>query len=154
LRYLLVDRIVELERGQRAVGLKNVTLSEDFLADHFPERPIMPGVLIAEAMVQLADWVIRESTDFRKIGLVAGFARLKCRQFVEPGDQLRLDVEILSRTDAQANVRGKAFCENRLVAAADFTLDIQPIEQFLPRQEAARTYALLCCRDGNGSLNG
>jgi 3-hydroxyacyl-[acyl-carrier-protein] dehydratase len=143
MRFLLVDRIIELERGRYARGIKNVTMSEDFLAEHFPERPIMPGILIAESLVQLADWVVRESTDFEQAGLAVTFERLKFRQFVQPGDQLQLEVDFIGHGSDRRQVKGKAVCEGQLVAAADFTLSVQPLEALLPRDEAARQYRLL-----------
>ena len=120
-----MDRIVELERGRRATGIKNVTLSEDFLADHFPEQPVMPGVMIAEAMAQLADWVVRESSDFRCVGVVSSYDRLRFRNFVVPGDQLRLEVEITGQDASQATVKGKAYRENQVVTSAEFTLALR-----------------------------
>lgn len=123
-----MDRIVELERGRRATGIKNVTLSEDFLADHFPEQPVMPGVMIAEAMAQLADWVVRESSDFRCVGVVSSYDRLRFRNFVVPGDQLRLEVEITGQDASQATVKGKAYRENQVVTSAEFTLALREAE--------------------------
>lgn len=143
MRFLLVDRILELERGKRATGIKNVTLSEDFLADHFPETPIMPGVLITESLVQLADWVIRESTDFKQMGLAIAFERLKFRRLVRPGDQLHLEVEITSQEGNEAVVKGRAFCGGELVTAVGFTLDLQPIESVLAPEEARRLYRMI-----------
>jgi 3-hydroxyacyl-[acyl-carrier-protein] dehydratase len=142
-RFLLVDRILELERGKRALGIKNVTLSEDFLAYHFPEMPIMPGMLITESLVQLADWVIRESADFRQMGLATAFERLKFRQIVRPGDQLRLEVEIVRRDDQEAAVRGQASCDGKLVAAAHFTLGLHPVEPWLTTDDARRLYRMI-----------
>jgi len=123
-----VDRIVELERGRRATGIKNVTLSEDFLADHFPEQPVMPGVMIAEAMAQLADWVVREGSDFRCVGVVSSYDRLRFRNFVVPGDQLRLEVEITGQDASEATVKGKAYRENQVVTSAEFTLALREAE--------------------------
>jgi 3-hydroxyacyl-[acyl-carrier-protein] dehydratase len=135
-RFLLVDRIIELERGRRATGIKNVTLSEDFLADHFPEQPVMPGVMIAEAMAQLADWVVRESSDFRCIGVVSSYDRLRFRNFVVPGDQLRLEVEITGQDASEATVKGKAYRENQVVTSAEFTLALREAEPATVAQSA------------------
>jgi len=133
-RFLLVDRIVELERGRRATGIKNVTLSEDFLADHFPEQPVMPGVMIAEAMAQLADWVVREASDFRCMGVVSSYDRLRFRNFVVPGDQLRLEVEITGQDASQATVKGKAYREGQVVTSAEFTLALREAEPAMVAQ--------------------
>lgn len=151
MRFLLVDRILEMESGKRAVGIKNVTLSEDFLTYHFPEMPIMPGMLIAEALVQLSDWLVRETTDFQAMGIATAFERMRFRHLVRPGDQLRLEVEILSRTETEAAVKGKAFCEGTSVATVDFTLGLQPIDPYLTSDEARRLYRLILApaRRGN-----
>ncbi|MDQ5822892.1 MAG: beta-hydroxyacyl-ACP dehydratase [Chloroflexota bacterium] len=140
MRFLLVDSILELKSGQAAVGVKNVTMSEDFLALHFPNFPVMPGTLIAEALVQLADWVIRESTAFQQMGTVVAFEQLKFRQMVRPGDQLRLSVNILERDDSAAKVQGKAVCGEVAVAAARFTLALQPLEPLLAPEDARKLF--------------
>ncbi len=143
MRFLLVDRILELESGKRATGVKNITMSEDFLAYHFPEMPIMPGVLIVESLVQLADWIIRERSDFQQMGFATAFDRIKFRRLVRPGDQLHLEVEILSWEDNQVAARGKVFCGDRLVTAVDFTLGLRPLEPLLASTEARRLYRLM-----------
>jgi len=144
LRFLLVDRILELETGKRAVAIKNVTLSEDFFAHHFPEDPIMPGMLITESLVQLADWVIRECSEFREMGLASSFERLQFRRFVRPGDQLHLEVEIVNRTAGRAAIKGKASCDGSVVAVGDFNLAVHPIEAWLSADDARRLYRLIC----------
>lgn len=143
MRFLLVDRILELERGKRASGVKNVTMSEEFLAYHFPDMPIMPGVLIVEALVQLADWLIREHSDFTRIGLPIAFDRLKFRHLVRPGDQLLLEVAIVSQDEEQAAVHGTAACNGKTMATANFSLRLLPIDCFLSSEEARRMYRVL-----------
>jgi 3-hydroxyacyl-[acyl-carrier-protein] dehydratase len=152
-RYLLVDRIVELERGRRATGIKNVTMSEDFLTDHFPEQPVMPGVLIAESLVQLADWVVRESSGFQCIGLASSFERLRFRHFVLPGDQLRLEVEILSQEGAQATVKGKAYRGDQLVTSAEFTLGLHSAAEHVSAEESRHQFEIIR-PGGNGVVPG
>lgn len=154
MRFLLVDRIIELERGRRAIGIKNVTMSEDFLAHHFPEMPIMPGMLISEALVQLADWVIRESTDFQQMGLAVAFERLKFRRLVRPGDQLRLEVELLSREGDAVTVKGRASCGDAVVAAADFTIGLQPLATAMTPDEARRLYQVIAPPLGGRGTDG
>src|SRR6266849_4316503 len=122
MRFLLVDRITEIESGKRAVGVKNVTLSEDFFTHHFPNHPIMPGALITECLVQLADWLLRESTGFESIGTPASFDSLKFYKMVRPGDQLKLEVELTSRENGTCAMSGKARCEDETVAAGRFTM--------------------------------
>jgi 3-hydroxymyristoyl/3-hydroxydecanoyl-(acyl carrier protein) dehydratase len=118
-------------------------MSEDVLAYHCPDAPIMPGMLIVEALVQLADWVIRESTDFQQMGLAIAFERLKFRRLVRPGDQLHLEVEIIARDENQATVKGRASCDGRPVTAANFTLGLQAVDPMLTPEDARRHYRII-----------
>src|SRR5918992_91048 len=95
--FLFVDRIIELERYKRAVGLKNVTANEPFFMGHFPERPVMPGVLILEAMAQVAGVLAFYSLGGRRdyIPLFTGIDKARFRTPVVPGDQLRMELEVL-----------------------------------------------------------
>jgi 3-hydroxyacyl-[acyl-carrier-protein] dehydratase len=142
-RFLLVDAIVEIEPGVRATGLKNVTMSEDFLADHFPHRPIMPGVMIIEGLVQLADWLIRHDSDFTKIGLASGFDRIKFRRVVRPGDRIRLEVEVMERGEEEVRLKGRASTEVALAASANLTLALHPIEDYIDPHSARHHFGLL-----------
>jgi len=118
--FLLVDRIIEMEPRKRVVGLKNVTMNEAFFMGHFPGYPIMPGVLIVEAMAQtggvlvLSDVPDRE----RKLVLFAGIEEAKFRQPVVPGDQLRLELEVLRLRKTVVKMRAQATVDGRLVAEA------------------------------------
>ena len=143
MRFLLVDRITELDRGKRAAGVKNVTLSEDFFTHHFPFHPIMPGALITECLVQLADWLIRESLDFESIATPASFDSLKFYRLVRPGDQLKLEVTMVGRDDNQCDIRGEARCENEKVAVGRFTMTIRPAGDFQPPDEARKFYKMI-----------
>jgi 3-hydroxyacyl-[acyl-carrier-protein] dehydratase len=142
-RFLLVDSILELETGARAVGLKNISMSEDFLADHFPDRPIMPGVLIVESLVQLADWVIRDASDFDKIGMATGFDRIKFRRVARPGDQLRLEVGLSSSDGGTHEFRGKAYGGDQLAASANITIVEAPLADYLDADAARASFAIL-----------
>lgn len=143
MRFLLVDSIRQIEPGRSATGIKNVTMSEDFLADHFPEQPVMPGVLIAEALVQLADWVVREASEFHKVGLVSSFDRLRFRNFVMPGDQLRLEVELVSQDVAEARVKGKAYRGDQMVTSAEFTLALHPAAELVSVAESEHLFNVI-----------
>ncbi len=121
---LLVDRIVELEPGQRAVGLKNVSANEWFFEGHFPDNPIMPGVLIVEALAQTGAVAALSAEEFSgKLGLFAGIDGVRFRRQVVPGDQLRLEVEMerlrrgIGRAAATATVDGETAAEGRLTFA-------------------------------------
>ena len=147
MRFLLVDSIVELEPGSRAVGIKNVTMSEDFLADHFPDRPIMPGMLIVESLVQLADWVVRQASGFTCLGVARGFDNVKFRHIVRPGDQLRLvarRVDEVENLDDEVTFQGRAYLDDTLVASVTMTLARLPLEDYLDPDEARRAFRLLC----------
>lgn len=143
MRFLLVDAIRSLEPGAGATGVKNVTLSEDFLAEHFPDRPIMPGVLILESMVQLADWLIRHDTDFESLALASSFERIKFRRIVRPGDRLDLEVKLQDRDGDTATVQGRALVEGTLVASATIGLTLVPLEIHIEPAEARKLFAIL-----------
>ena len=143
MRFLLVDRITELDSGKRATGVKNVSLSEDFFAHHFPDHPIMPGALITECMVQLADWILREERDFNSVGLPSSFEAVKFHHLVHPGDQLVLDVELIANENSHYQFSGKARCGTQVVAKARFTMDLRPAEELQPREESRRLFNML-----------
>ena len=119
--FLLVDRILELEPGRRAVGLKNVTVNEPFFPGHFPGRPIMPGVLILEAMAQVGGVLLLHDLAERHKKLIyfTGIDRAKFRRPVVPGDQLRLEVEILKLRSWTCKLRARATVEGQLAAEAE-----------------------------------
>ena len=123
--FLFVDRIIEIEQNKRAVGLKNVTYNEPFFRGHFPERPVMPGVLILEAMAQVAGVLAFYSLGGRRghIPLFTGIDKAKFRTPVVPGDQLCLELEVTRRRgdriwmfSGRATVNGKLAAEAELQA--------------------------------------
>ncbi|WP_050606287.1 3-hydroxyacyl-ACP dehydratase FabZ [Clostridium niameyense] len=120
--FLLVDRVVELEEGKNATGYKNVTMNEYFFQGHFPEEPVMPGVLIIEALAQLGAVAILSCEKFKgKIAYFGGINKAKFRKKVVPGDILKLNVEIIKIKGnagigkAVATVNGKAAAEAELL---------------------------------------
>ena len=120
--FLLVDRILELELGKRVVGIKNVTVNEPFFAGHFPGHPIMPGVLILEAMVQVGCVLLMRSLDARaekKVMYFTGIDHARFRRPVIPGDQIRFEVEILQLRRQVCRLKGDAYVEGKLVAEAE-----------------------------------
>jgi beta-hydroxyacyl-ACP dehydratase FabZ len=120
--FLLVDRIVEIDPPQRIVGLKNVTINEQFFQGHFPGAPVMPGVLIIEAMAQVAGVMIyRDMPDdekSRKLIYFTGIENAKFRRPVVPGDQLRIEMELVNRRSTFGKMAGRALVEGKLAAEA------------------------------------
>lgn len=119
--FLLVDRIEELEIGKRVVGMKNVTINEPFFQGHFPGRPIMPGVLIIEAMAQVGGILAFKSANQAGAKLVyfMGIEKAKFRKPVTPGDQLRFVVDVLRARHPYWKMRGEAFVDDTLVCEAE-----------------------------------
>ena len=94
MRYMLVDRVADWEPGERITGIKNVAMSEDFLEFHFPKNPIMPGIMLLEALVQLAGWLEAASSDFEKWFLLSKVLKCNFYGFVLPGDQVNLKLNV------------------------------------------------------------
>jgi len=120
--FLLVDRIVEIEPGKRAVGIKNVTYNEPFFPGHFPGRPIMPGVLIVEAMAQTAGVLVFNSLpeeERKKLVFFLGMDNVRFRKPVIPGDQLRMELEITRHRQSIWRFKGKALVDGNVVAEGD-----------------------------------
>ncbi len=118
--FLLVDRILEVEEGKRIVGIKNVTINEEFFQGHFPGHPVMPGVLIIEAMAQTGGVLMLRDLKNRgeKLAYFMGIDDARFRKPVVPGDQLRFEVEVLKRKATTCKLKGKAFVDDKLVAEA------------------------------------
>ena len=121
--FLLVDRIISYDPGKRVVGIKNVTVDEPFFAGHFPGAPVMPGVLIVEAMAQTAGVMMLASLPDRETKLVffTGIERAKFRRPVVPGDQLRLELTVLKLRPRYIKLRGEAYVDGQLVAEAEIS---------------------------------
>ncbi len=118
--FLLVDRVIELEPGVRAVGIKNVTINEPFFPGHFPGNPIMPGVLIVEAMAQVAGILALKSGVSGKAVYFISIDKVKFRKPVMPGDQLRFEVKV---THTRGNIwkfEGSAYVDEKLTTEAEF----------------------------------
>jgi len=119
--FLLVDRIIEIEHGKRIVGIKNVTMNEPFFPGHFPEHPVMPGVLIVEAMAQTGGILLLEAIPDRdkKIAYFMSIDGVKFRKPVIPGDQLRFEVEMLRFGGRAARMRSVAYVDGQVAAEAE-----------------------------------
>lgn len=118
--FLLVDKITELELGKRAVGLKNVTINEPFFQGHFPGYPVMPGVLIVEALAQVgAVAMLSVEGNQGKIGLFAGIDGFRFKDQVKPGDTLILEVEMTRVRGTVGKGHGRALVNDKVVAEGD-----------------------------------
>lgn len=124
--FLLVDRILEQEEGKRIVGMKNVTVNEPFFQGHFPDYPVMPGVLILEALAQTgAIAVLGQEANKGKIGFLAGIDKCRFKRQVKPGDQLRLEVEIIRMRGAIGKGKGVATVDGEIACEAEIMFAIQ-----------------------------
>lgn len=119
--FLLVDRITELEPGKKIVGIKNVTVNEPFFQGHFPGNPIMPGVLIVEAMAQVSGVLGFKSGESGNAVFFLSIDKAKFRKPVVPGDQLRMEVEVLQHRMSIWKFSGKAYVEDDLVCESEFS---------------------------------
>ncbi|MFP7492565.1 3-hydroxyacyl-ACP dehydratase FabZ [Terribacillus sp. 179-K 1B1 HS] len=122
--FLLVDQITEIEEGKRAVAKKNVTINEPFFQGHFPDYPVMPGVLIIEALAQTGAFaMLMKEENKGKIGFLAGVDKCRFKRQVKPGDTLKLEVEIIrlkgpvGKGKATATVDGELACEAEITFA-------------------------------------
>src|SRR3989339_2226547 len=123
--FLLIDRVIELEEGKRAVAIKNVTMNEGFFQGHFPGHPIMPGVLIIEAIAQTGViMALRNMESSGKIVYFAGIDNVRFRKPVLPGDQLRLEVETTWLRGALGQMRGRAMVNGELAVEGDFMFSL------------------------------
>ncbi len=118
---LLVDRVIELVPETKAVGIKNVTINEPFFQGHFPNNPVMPGVLIVEAMAQVAGILAFKSGVEGKSVYFMSIEKVKFRKPVLPGDQIRFEVSVSHKRGNVWKFSGNAFIDGKLVAEAEFT---------------------------------
>ncbi len=124
--FLLVDKILESDGTKRMVGIKNVTINEQFFTGHFPEHPVMPGVLVVEALAQVGVLLLFGADEQRESKLVyfSGIDGCRFRQPVVPGDQLRLEVTVLRQRGRYFKMKGEAFVEGALVAEAELSCTV------------------------------
>src|SRR5512134_3979264 len=123
--FLLVDRVVEYDPGVRIVGLKNVTINEPFFTGHFPGHPIMPGVLIVEALAQTGGILaLKAMGGGKRIAYFTGIDNVKFRRPVVPGDQLRLEISVIAHKGPVWKMHGEATVDGALVAKGDVSATI------------------------------
>ena len=124
MRFYLVDRILELEPRKRIVGVKNLSLAEEYLADHFPAYPVLPGVMMLEALVQSAAWLVRASTDFAKTLVLLREARnVRYGSFVRPGGQLVMEVTALEIGADASRFKAEGRCEGQMAVQTRLELE-------------------------------
>ena len=135
--FLLIDRVVEFEPTKRLVAIKNVTINEPFFQGHFPGYPIMPGVLVVEAMAQAGGIIMMAELPDRdkKLVVFTGIERAKFRRPVVPGDQLRIEVDVLSFRTRAGRIEGKAYVDGKLACQATLTCAVVPRERETKAQE-------------------
>jgi len=153
MRFLLIDRITSWEPGRRGTAVKNVALSEDLFDDHFPLKPIMPGVLMIEGMAQLSGLLLEEGVRHdggRKVkALMSIIEKAKFRRPARPGDRLEYQAEVASVNELGGKVAARAFRAGELIAECSLVFSFHEFEN--PRLEAARAEILsLWMRDLGG----
>jgi len=137
MRFTLIDRIVELEPGVRITAVKGLTMSEEYLADHFPLFPVIPGVLMLEAMTQASAWLVRASEDFAHSMVVLQEAtNVKFGQFLEPGQRLTITAEMLQLGETQTQLKAKGTVDGRTIVGARLVLAQYNLADTRPEHEA------------------
>jgi 3-hydroxyacyl-[acyl-carrier-protein] dehydratase len=153
MRFALIDRIIEIEPDVKITAVKTLTLAEEYLADHFPNFPVMPGVLMIEAMTQAGAWLVRASENFQhSIVILKEAANVKYGQFFEPGQTMTIRAEIIKRDEHETKIKASGSVDGRLIVGARLTLkqynlaDNSPIHRETDEQiirEMRAQYALL-----------
>jgi len=139
--FLLIDRLMEIERKKRIVALKNVTINEPFFAGHFPNFPIMPGVLIVESIAQAGGALLLTEIPDResKLMVFTGIERAKFRRPVVPGDQLRIEVNVINWRPRAVKMEGRATVDGKLACEATVMCQLVPRAAQAPAAGAAAT---------------
>ena len=161
MRFSLIDRITEIDRGKKISAIKNLSMAEEYLADHFPGFAVMPGVLMLEAMTQAAAWLIRDSEDFARTMIVLKEAKnIKYAKFVEPGQTLVVTAELLKQVDGEARFKAEGRLDGKTAVSGRLTLHCYNLADEDPRHaktdETVREnlrewWALLYRPEGAGS---
>ena len=144
MRYLLIDQITDWQEGRRITGIKNIAMSEDFLEYHFRSQPIMPGVLLLEALTQLAGWLEAVSSDFTHWISINKVRKCSFYGFALPGDQVELAVEFLSAEEAGTKLyRGSGKVKGKKKIAVEFGGKIGPLSELEDPQEQRKFFQIL-----------
>jgi 3-hydroxyacyl-[acyl-carrier-protein] dehydratase len=153
MRFVLIDRITELNRGQSLVAVKNLSLAEEYLADHFPGFPVMPGVLMLEALTQAGAWLIRDMEDFAHSVIVLKQAKtIKYGSFVEPGRQLQLRVDLVTHGETETTFKGVGTIDGQEMVKGRITLTRYNLRDREPGLHSTDTLIIAGLRDLFGTL--
>jgi 3-hydroxyacyl-[acyl-carrier-protein] dehydratase len=144
MRYLLIDHITEWKSGEHIKGIKNVAMSEDFLEFHFPKNPIMPGVLLLEALTQLTGWLEAASSDFRNWFLITSVRKCNFYGFALPGDRVELEVRQVPSEGTDIKIySGIGTVNNKKKIRVEFEGEIIPLGEIEDRDEQKRFFQLI-----------
>jgi 3-hydroxyacyl-[acyl-carrier-protein] dehydratase len=155
MRFNLVDRIVEVEPGHSIRATKNLTLGEEYLADHFPTFPVMPGVLMLQTLVEASAWLLRVSDGFRYSVIVLREAKnVKYGTFMEPGRQMQITAELLERDGPLATLRGKGEVDGAATVTARLTVGMYNLAERDPALRATDERLLTHLKNQYGILRG
>jgi 3-hydroxyacyl-[acyl-carrier-protein] dehydratase len=143
MRYLLIDRITQWKPGERITGIKNVAMTEDFLEFHFPRNPIMPGVLLLEAMAQLTGWLEAASSDFRSWFVLTKVIKSRFYGFALPGDRVELEVKLLPATEELRKYSGIGTVEGKRKITVEFEGETIPFDDLEDIDEQRRFFKIL-----------
>jgi len=136
MRFTLIDRIAEIDPGKRILAMKNLSMAEEYLADHFPGFPVMPGVLMLEAMVEAGGWLIRVSEDFaHSLVVLKQVNNVKYGSFVQPGQTLKLEVEITGQSSNEVKIKARGTVDGRLTVTARLVLERYNLADKNPEQK-------------------
>lgn len=128
MKFALIDRVLELAPGEKIVAVKNIALAEEYLQDHFPAFPVLPGVFMIQTMVEAASWLLRASTDFAwPLVTLAEVRNVKYQSFVAPGDQLRVEITSDGEKDGLFRYRGVGSCGERVAVNGRFSLRAEKV---------------------------
>lgn len=148
MRFRMLDRITELVPGERIVGERELTGQEDYLADHFPFFPVMPGVLMLEAMFQAASWLVRVTDDFEYTVVRLKEARnVKYSDFVVPGQVLIVDAQIEKRDGLMTRLKARGVVHGDVAVSARLVLECVPLDDHMPGRSASEPWARKLWRD-------
>lgn len=141
MRFSLVDRIIDLSEGKHITAIKALTLTEDYLADHFPRFPVMPGVMMLESMSQTCGWLVCKSEDFAHSVVVLREARnVKFSNFVEPGQVLVVNAQLLKQDDETTTFKAEATVDGKTAVTARLVLERYNLADRVPTRAASDAF--------------